>query len=49
MNGTGRCLCGAVTFEARDIDKHIGRGHGRPSNLLENSDVCVPHCGDQHS
>ncbi len=27
MDGSGQCLCGAVTFEARDVDPHIHACH----------------------
>lgn len=27
MDGTGKCLCGAVQFEARDIEKHVHACH----------------------
>ena len=27
MNGTGQCLCGAVTFEAQDVESHVHACH----------------------
>ena len=27
MNGTGQCLCGAVTFEAKDVESHVHACH----------------------
>ncbi|MBL6690365.1 MAG: GFA family protein [Pseudomonadales bacterium] len=27
MNGSGQCLCGAVTFEAKDIESHVHACH----------------------
>ena len=27
MNGSGRCLCGAVTFEATGVEKHVHACH----------------------
>ncbi len=27
MNGTGQCLCGVVTFEAKDVESHVHACH----------------------
>ena len=27
MNGSGQCLCGAVTFEAQDVESHVHACH----------------------